>query len=161
MSLDVVVEAHMKKEYYIDNISMNDVVRMEEKLYKLYQDAIINFEKKFSSYNCNIRIINCWTTDNLKNATNVRPILHHKYIYWICYEVLYNGKPVIYDDENSPLTRSYSVLVILKVKKLRQCQFLVKVFNDTEDVMEELMDDLNKIKQMFSHKAKSDEITLE
>lgn len=141
----------MKKEYSVDNINMQDVIQIEKKLYSLYWNTILNFKNRFSSYNCNIEIIECWTTDDSNNATNIRPILEHNYVYWICYEVRNNGKSIVYDNENSPLTRSYAALIISKVIKHHESKYRIKVFNDTEDVMEELVEDLNKIKKMFSH----------
>ena len=59
-------------------------------------------------------------------------------------------KLVIYDDENSPLERSYVALSITKTKKWYKKQFIVKVIEDTEDVKEELIEDLKKIRQIFS-----------
>ena len=135
----------MKKGYYVDNIDMLDIIRIEERLYELYRNTILDFVKSFSLYDCDIEVIGCWTTDNSGKVTNTRPNLDNKYIYWICYEILHNGKPIIYDDENSLLTRSYGVLVISKVKKRRKHKFFVEVFEDTEDVIEELLEDLNKI----------------
>ena len=140
----------MKKEYYVDDMGMHDVIQIEKKLYKLYRDAILDCEKSFSLYKCNIKILECWTTGDSVNSTNIRPNLENKYVYWICYVVLYNGKPVIYDNENSPITRNYAVLVISKTMKRHQHRFFVKVFDDAEDVKEELVEDLNKIKQMFN-----------
>ena len=147
----------MKKEYCVNNISMQDIIQIEKRLYRLYRDAILKFEKRFSPYKCNIEIIECWTTGDSNNATNIRPTFEHKYVYWICYEVLYNEKPFVYDNENSPLTRSYAVLAISKAIKSHESKGFVKVFDDTEDVMEELVEDLNKIKQVFSQKAESNE----
>ena len=146
----MVGKAYMKKAYYVDEISMLDIIQIEKKLYNLYRNTIIDFKKRFSSYNCDIEITQCWTTDSSEKSTNIRPTLERQYIYWICYEVLYNGKPVIYDDENSPLIRNYAVLVISKSSKLCRHKFIVKVFEDTEDVIEELLEDLNKIERMFS-----------
>jgi len=117
----------MKKAYYVDEISMLDIIQIEKKLYNLYRNTIIDFKKRFSSYNCDIEITQCWTTDSSEKSTNIRPTLERQYIYWICYEVLYNGKPVIYDDENSPLIRNYAVLVISKSSKLCRHKFIVKV----------------------------------
>ncbi len=140
----------MKKEYYVESINMHNVLEIEEKLYELYRDTILDFKKSFSLYNCDIEIRHCWTTDSAENVTNIRPTLEHQYVYWICYEVLYNGKPIVYDNENSPLTRSYCVLIISKEIKYQKQQFFVRIFDDTEDVVEELVEDLSKIKQIFS-----------
>lgn len=149
LSLDMVGKAYMKKEYYVDNINMHDIIQIEKNLYKLYQDVIHNFENSFSSYNCHIEINDCWTADYSGNATNIRPKFEKEYVYWICYEVLYNGKPITYDDEDSPITRSYGVLEISKVMKRFKQKFIVKVCDETEDVKEELMEDLNKIRQVI------------
>ena len=140
----------MKKEYYVENINIHDVVRIEEKIYELFRDTILEFKENFSLYDCDIEIIRCWTTDSSENATNIRPSLECQYVCWICYEVLYNGKPIVYDDENSPLTRSYCVLVISKQMKRHKQKFFVQIFYDTKDVVEELVEDLGRIKQMFS-----------
>lgn len=146
----------MKKEYYEDNISLHDVIEIEKNLYELYRDVILDFEKSFSLYKCSIEILECWTTDDSGNATNIRPNLDNKYIYWICYVVLYNGKPIICDNENSLITRSYGVLVISKAVKWYKHKFIVKVIDDIEDVKEELVEDLNKIRQIFSSKVESE-----
>lgn len=146
----------MKKEYYVDNIGLHDIIQIEKNLYKLYRDAILDFEKSFSLCKCNIKIIDCWTSGDSGNATNIRPNLKSKYVYWICYVVLYNGKPIIYDDENSPITRNYGVLVISKMIKHHKHKFIVKVFDNTDDVKEELVEDLKKIRQMFSHNQSGD-----
>ena len=140
----------MKKEYCVETINMQDVIRIEEKLYGLYVDTVLDFKERFSLYNCEIEIIRCWTTDNLEIATNFRPTLECEYVCWICYEVLYNGKPIVYDNENSPLTRSYCVLTISKKMKHHKQKFFVRIFDDTTDVVEELTEDLSKIKQMIS-----------
>lgn len=146
----------MKKEYSVDNIDMYDVIRIEQKLYKLYREAILDFKKSFSLYKCNIETIDCWTTNDFESATNIRPNLDNKYVYWICYTVLHNGKPVIYDNENSPLTRNYSVLVISKVMKHNKLKFIVEVFDDTEDVKEELVEDLKKLEQLTNQSKTGD-----
>ena len=140
----------MKKEYYVESINMHDVVVIEEKLYELFRDTILDFKKSFSSYNCDIEIIHCWTTDSSENAINIRPTLARQYVYWICYELLYNGNPIVYDNENSPLTRSYCVLTISKEMERQRQKFFVRIFDDTKDVVEELVEDLSRIKQMFS-----------
>lgn len=152
----MVGEAYMKKEYYEDNISLHDVIMIEKNLYELYRDVILDFEKSFSLYKCSIEILECWTTDDSENATNIRPNLDNNYIYWICYVVLYNGKPIICDNENSLITRSYGVLVISKAVKWYKHKFIVKVIDDIEDVKEELVEDLNKIRQIFSSKVESE-----
>ena len=146
----MVGKAYMKKEYYVDEINMLDIISIEEKLYELYRNTIFDFKKRFSSYNCDIEVMDCWSTNDSEKATNSRPNLENKYIYWICYVVLYNGKPFIYDNENSPLTRNYGVLVISKAMKRCRHKFIVKVFEDTEDVIEELLEDLNKIERLLS-----------
>lgn len=139
----------MKKEYFVENINIHDVIRIEEKIYKLFRDTILDFKKDFSLYNCDIEIIRCWTTDSSENATNIRPLLARQYVCWVCYEVLYNGKPIIYDNENSALMRSYCVLVISKEVRSHKQKFFVRIFDDTKDVVEELAEDLSRIKQMF------------
>lgn len=138
----------MKKVYYVNNISMPDIMQIEEKLYRLYRDTILKFEKSFSQYESSVELIECWTTEDLDNATNIRPTFERKYAYWICYKVLRDGKIIVYDDENSPLARSYIVLSISKTIKQGKCKVVVKEFDDTRDVIEELQDDLDKIEQM-------------
>ena len=150
----MVEEAYMKKEYYVETINMQDVIRIEDKLYGLYVDIVLNFKESFSLYNCEIETIRCWTTDSLESATNFRPILECEYVCWICYEVLYNGKPIVYDNENSQLTRSFCVLTISKKMKHHKQKFLVRIFDDTTDVVEELAEDLSKIKQMRNQSDK-------
>lgn len=140
----------MKKEYYVDDIVMYDVIRIEEKLHKLYRNTILDFERRFSFYGCNIEITDCWTTDNCTKTTNFRPDFVNDYVCWICYVVLYNGIPIIYDNENSPITRSYAVLTISKAAKHHKHKFIFKEFDNTEDLKEELEEDLQKIIQMFS-----------
>ncbi len=146
----------MKKEYYVDSICVDDIIRAEEYLFELYQSVILTFEKAFFVYNCNIRIMNCWTTDKFKSVTNIRPDLQQKYAYWICYEVCNNEEPVIYDDENSLLTRSYVALIVSTIKKRHKSKILVEVFDDLDDVAEDLEEDLNKIKKLFDKKIKLD-----
>ncbi len=137
----------MRKVYYVDNISMHDIIKIEKNLYNLYRDAILDIKKSFSLCKCNIEIIDCWTTGDFENSTNIRPDLENKYVYWICYLVRYNGKPIVYDTENSQLTRSYCVLAISKETNHHKQKFCVKIFDDTKDVMEELMEDLSRIEK--------------
>lgn len=135
----------MRKVYYVDSINMRDIIKIEENLYNLYRNAILDVKKVFPYGKYSIEIINCWTTGGFENATNVRPKLENKYVYWICYLVSYNGKPIIYDTENSLLTRSYCVLLISKETNHHKQKFCVRIFDDTKDVEEELMEDLNRI----------------
>lgn len=135
----------MNKEYYEDNINLNDIIQIEERLYEHNQNMILSFEKRFSEYKCDVEVIDFWTTGGYKNATTTRPYLDDKYVYWICYRVLHNGKQVIYDDENSPLMRNYVVLDISKGRWCHKHKFIIKVFDDTEDVKKELEEDLNRL----------------
>lgn len=132
----------MKNEYCMDCIDMRDIVLIEEKLYRRYKEVIGKFEKRFSFYHCKIELIECWTTGDSNIATRIRPTLDDEYIYWICYQVVCDENPIVYDDENSPLARSY---LSLKIKH-RKRKVIVEVFEDIEDVAEELEEDFGRLK---------------
>lgn len=140
----------MIKEYCVDDISMQDVILIEKKILSRYQEVICKYEKVFLPYKCRIELTECWTTGSFDNVSRIRPELENKYVYWIGYQVLYNENPVIYDDENSALERSYCTLMISKVRKCKKTKLLIKIFEDMEDVIEELMEDFNRVKQLFS-----------
>ena len=140
----------MKKEYYVDDITMFDVIPLEEHIFSIYQNVIRKFKKELSNYNCTIQLMECWTTESLNDAKLVRPAsFEKKYYYWICYQLLHEGLPIIYDDENSPLERSYCAIAISRVNKRNKNKFVIKEFYDTEDVEKEFAEDFNKIKEMF------------
>lgn len=127
---------------------MKIIIDEEELAYKRYKKTIDRFRQKFSDCGFEIKMIEFWTNGTGKHPLTVRPSSIHNYTYWICYEVLRNDRPVIYDDEGSMLSRSYVVLSISDRKCINQHE--VHIYDEMDDVTEELEQDFLKLKYLFS-----------
>lgn len=131
------------------NTFMEQVVFHEDKIYIKYLNLINEFQKSFAKYGCEIQLEKCWTIDGVDKAFTTRPTGGNNYIFWICYQILFNKKPVVYDDENSILSRSYGVLSVKTKKHLfKDSEIIIRPCYELDDVIEELTHDLNTVKTM-------------
>lgn len=143
----------MKRMYY-DNIGLEDVIESEHLPYELHQKAFSEFKKMVSLYGCTVKISDFWTSVHAENPTDTRPNWENGYRYWISYDVLFNCEPVIYDDENSAMSRWYNIMLIKKLNKFHHHKYVIEIYDDVTDVYEETAEDLNILKSLFSQNNK-------
>ena len=136
------------RKYTIHTSDMTKVIDEEELAYERYKKTINEFRQKFLDCGFEIKMIECWTNGTGSPPLTVRPSSIHNYTYWICYEVLRNDRPVIYDNEGSMLSRSYVVLSISDQKCTNQHE--VHIYDEMDDVTEELEQDFLKLKYLLS-----------
>lgn len=125
-----------------------DIAILERNVFDNYKTLIEIYKIEFKKYKCNIEISECWTVHNLENIYEKRPSIKIGYTYWLSYRILYNDKPVVYDDENSYLGNSYGVVMISR-KKLFGKQLEITVTQNIEDVKKDLEEDLMFVKNMY------------
>ena len=135
--------------FVYSNTIMEQIVFHEDEIYLKYLNLINDFQKSFEKLGCEIELEKCWTIDDVDKALTTRPNGGNNYIFWICYQILFNKKPIVYDDENSILSRSYGVFSV-KVKKhlFKDSEIIIRPCYELDDVIEELTHDLNVIKTM-------------
>lgn len=123
----------------------NEIIKLEEEMFNYYSNIINEFNNAFAKYSCHLEVSKCWTT-----ARGI-PCFYER-IFWICYRVLnIRSDPVVYDDENSFIERSYGVIVLKRKKRfLKGDELTVKYIEDIEDVKREIIEDLNKVKKIMT-----------
>lgn len=133
----------------VEIVNVKELIDIEKKLFELYHSFINNYQGLFSKYEGQLVVSECWT---LNNKTDFRMLTHphayRSYIYWISYQVLDGeNQPIIIDEENSWLERSYAVLVVNRKKKSQEI-FTAQYYDDMQDVKEELELDIQLLRNL-------------
>jgi len=118
---------------------MTEIIAIEKMLFEKHKSIVKKMEEKFFKLDCEIVFNECWTVHREKEVYHTRPPKATRFIYWLDYVVLHKGKPLIYDDENSPIQQCYGVLQAHK--ELFTNNIIVEYSEDTTDLEEDLNDD--------------------
>ena len=127
--------------------NINILSNIENIFFEKYKLFIEQYKDDFSCLNCGIQLTSCWT-DSFSRKMETLPVSKGKYIYWIIYEIIHDGKPFVYDDENSVLFECYGVLKVNIKKDIKN--ITIDCCNDMSDLKEDIEKDLKIIRGLES-----------
>ena len=141
----------MTSRFKVSLANFEHIFSMEMDMYTRYMQKVTELEKLFATYQCTLKVIKYWTVDDKTGAIFSKPPVGANHTFWISYVVTHQNKPIIYDDEQSPLTRSYMVVSISQVSRsyARQSEYDIRLYDDMRDVETELMEDLCQVKSIM------------
>lgn len=138
------------KKTFSDDIA-HDIGAQEEKIYNAILLLASQYQNQFNKYQCGIECQKYWYNWRTNTIWHQRPCFCDGYVCACSCSIMHEGELVCIDKiEGSILTASWVLSSITreKISKLKKYELVVSIFEDTEEIIEDLTNFLEILGKM-------------